>query len=124
LYGAYLGIANADKIKDGNAIVVCISGVTFIGCALFFIRKKYLICYGVFEVITAIVIASFTIFKATNMQPSATFDALMHQSDALVTLIGLFSSVYIVVRGLDNIEKGILEKRKRRKEKNESILHA
>jgi len=73
----------------GLVLVVAVSGI-----ALFWFRSRHRLSYGVAEVLFGLIVAS---------QLSSTPE---YDSDFFVKIV---AAVYIVVRGLDNVEKGISE---------------
>jgi hypothetical protein len=101
---AILGEA-ATKIGNYNAIIVSIIGILFLGVALYIFRRKYRALYGYFEILTALALGGLTVARTVHFRP-VTFADLLKSPDSLTTLLGLFSSIYIVVRGLDNISEG------------------
>lgn len=107
LYGSVVTVTHS--IGEKNAVVVGTSLIFIIGCILYTLRKKLLIYYGYLEIVVALLIGGFTISKVA---PESTFANFLESNNALPTLIGLISSAYIVVRGLDNINKGKEEKKK------------
>jgi len=73
-----------------------------------------LMYYGVFEIFSALVIGGFSIARASKFQSIPVADFLK-APDSLSTVLGLASSVYIVVRGVGNVAdagKKAEEKRK------------
>jgi len=77
--------------KWGVLILVPILGVT-----LFWMRSKFRLSYGISEVIVGCIAAARVVFPVSKIQ---SFEA--------VVLIQFLGGLYIMVRGLDNIEKGL-----------------
>lgn len=98
------GIALTRGIGNTNAVIVGISGIFLSGLVLYIFRGKYRACYGLFEVISALALGGFTIARAVNYT-SLSFIEFIYSPDSLATLLGLSSSIYIVVRGMDNISE-------------------
>lgn len=86
-----------------NAITFTVVLVFLAGFALYFFRQKRKFWYGVFEILAALFISGYTIWRTYHftIPPIAEF---VRSSDFFATLVGLLTSVYIVVRGLDNID--------------------
>jgi LPXTG-motif cell wall-anchored protein len=85
-----------------NAIIFTIGLVLLSGSGLYFFRQKKKFWYGVFEIIVALFISGYTIWRAYHFEIPSTVQ-FVTSSDFFATLVGLMSSVYIVVRGLDNL---------------------
>ena len=98
------GIALTRGISNTNAVVVGISGIFLTGLVLYKFRRNYRVYYGLFEVISALALGGFTIARAVNYT-SVSFIEFIYAPDSLGTLLGLSSSIYIVVRGMDNISE-------------------
>jgi hypothetical protein len=91
-------------IYNTNAIVGSIIGVLVLGSVLYVFRYLYRMWYGILEIISALVLAWYTI--ARTIKPGATIADL----DIFAAVLALSSSIYIVVRGLDNIGEKNLKK--------------
>lgn len=68
------------------------ASAALLGIALFWFRSRYRLSYGVIEVL-------FGLFTASRLANPSTFD--------FTFILQLAAGLYIIVRGLDNIEKGI-----------------
>lgn len=67
-------------------------GAAVVGVSLFWFRSRYRLSYGVVE-------ALFGLFTAARLANPSTYDSTF--------ILQLAAGLYIIVRGLDNIEKGI-----------------
>jgi hypothetical protein len=66
----------------------------FIACALYRIRGTHPVAYGIVEILTGIATISFVISASPF-------------GDITAKVLGLIGGVYVIVRGLDNANKGI-----------------
>jgi hypothetical protein len=84
------------RLVGSRAIIAL--GILGVGSLLFWLRLRVRAIYGATEVVVAIVIA----LAQTRQQPLSSFAANPELGLALLT-----ASVYLVVRGLDNIHQGL-----------------
>lgn len=85
-----------------NAIIFTVGLVLLLGFGLYLFRQRKKFWYGVFEIIVALCISGYTIWRAHHFEMPTTAQ-FVTSSDFFATFLGLMSSVYIVVRGLDNM---------------------
>jgi predicted membrane protein len=113
LGGMYLGllllaklfVALAIGVGNTNAIFGSIVGVLVFGSCLYIFRHASRVWYGITEIIVAVVLTYYTISR-TVPSPNETIAKL----NFFATVLALSSSIYIVVRGLDNIGDQNLKK--------------
>jgi|GEM_PF-2607937 len=85
-------------ISNTNAIIGGIIGVLILGICLFVFRQISRLWYGVTEVVSALLLAGYTMARTVTSPGEK-----IAEINILTTLLALSSSTYIVVRGLDNI---------------------
>jgi len=90
---------NIDKVIATINIWGTIIAIIFAGVVLFIFREKSRLSYGVFEFLVGVV-AILMLFKPTNFD----FSTLNFNLDFNIRLLG---GLYIMVRGQDNIVRGI-----------------
>jgi hypothetical protein len=88
-------------------LIFCLLAL-IVGGILYFFRCWKRQLYGLSEIIVALILIYFTIYKASGSEPRS-FNELL-QGDSLSIILALASSIYIIVRGLDNIGRESLEK--------------
>jgi hypothetical protein len=66
--------------------------------------------YGLIEIIVSIAVISFVFFPVTssNLRPIA--PGLSALEIALANSVGLLAGIYVLVRGLDNVDRGLPER--------------
>lgn len=89
-------------IPATNAITVGILAIIACASSLYFLRQRAKHVYGIFEIVSALMLGGYSIWRAVNFR-FVSLDDLRKQPDFFGIVLGLLSSVYIVVRGLDNI---------------------
>ena len=89
-------------IPTTNAIGITVPLIFATGWALYSLRRKHRSIFGALEIISALILGGYSIAHAVNFQ-FVSVDELRKRSDFFAILLGLLSSVYIVVRGLDNL---------------------
>lgn len=83
-------------IPTSNAILTFVPLVFVIGWVLYSFRQKRKRMYGVLEIISGLLLAGYSIAHWSVKE-------LLGRSDSFAILLGLLSSVYVVVRGFDNM---------------------
>ncbi len=78
-----------------------------LGVALFVFRRKHRKWYGVFEIVSGLILAGYTLARFVSFDLRVSFLDFLLTRDSLPTLLGLLSAVYIIVRGMDNIDEAI-----------------
>src|SRR5436309_5453299 len=76
----------------------------FLGFAFYLLRRRHRLAYGLIEVGIGIVVISLTIFPQTSyllLQEEPLFGWLLLKS------AGVSAGIYVLVRGLDNVEQGL-----------------
>lgn len=101
LYTFIINVASSSTLS--RSAFVCLA--ILLSGFLFFLRKKARIAYGALEVTFGGIglIAYPVVPKATSISDTA----------AAAWLLGLMSLIYIIIRGLDNMDIGISARRKR-----------
>jgi hypothetical protein len=93
-------------------IVVAVSSL-FIGGACYFVRSRLRACYGLTEILVGILVALSK--TSENSHPgSNTLDVTQVNSTFAIAI--LTASVYLIVRGLDNLVEGSREEREDKKD--------
>lgn len=90
------------RISNTNAILVGTIGILIVGSLLYVLRQVRRLWYGILEVASALLLGGYTIARGVKFEATKAADWL-HNPEFLPTILALSSSVYIVVRGLDNI---------------------
>ena len=75
-----------------------------LGIAFYIMRCRWQLGYGVFEVLVSLVVISLTFYPQTNYLLLAEFS---WQGWFLSKSVGVLAGIYVMVRGLDNVEKGL-----------------
>ena len=78
-----------------------------VGVAFFLLRRQIRWLYGVIEIIVALLVIFFSFFPVANTltdEGSYGFGSSIYLTSAIV---GRLTGVYILVRGLDNVEAGL-----------------
>ena len=94
------------KVSSADAVAVCVFGILITGLMLYGLRCGARLWYGVLEIVSAFFIGWFTVTHSFHIR-HLTFAQLVQSPNSLSTLLGLVSSIYIVVRGLDNVAEGL-----------------
>ncbi|MGI4787355.1 MAG: hypothetical protein ACRYFS_00750 [Janthinobacterium lividum] len=94
------------KVSSSDAVAVCVFGIFICGTILYSLRSKARLWYGLLEVVSALFIGWFTLTRSIHFR-HIKFSQFAESPNSLATMLGLVSSVYIVVRGLDNVAEGI-----------------
>jgi hypothetical protein len=76
----------------------------FLGIFFYVMRCRWQLAYGVFEVLVSLVVISLTFYPPTTYLVVAEFS---WQGWFLSKSVGVLAGIYVMVRGLDNIEKGL-----------------
>jgi len=90
---AYIIINHMEFILEFHRSTWMIFAAPMLGGLLYYFKGTAQVWYGLFEIIVSIIGAWFSV-----SQP---------WSNVLYSSVGLLSSIYITVRGLDNVEKGL-----------------
>jgi hypothetical protein len=88
----------------GSPFIYFISGVV-IAAILFWLRKRHRIVYGVAEVIAGL----FTLSQSSRIGRgafSSGFNEAFEPYQWQLVLIATLGAIYIIIRGLDNIDEG------------------
>lgn len=93
------------RVSSSDAVAVCVVGILMTGLLLFGMRRGARLWYGMLEIVSALFIGWFTVTHALHIR-HVTFAQFVQSPNSLSTLLGLVSSIYIVVRGLDNVAEG------------------
>lgn len=91
-----------NEVSTANAVAIGTVFILILGSGLYFFRQSKKALYGIVEIISAVVLGAFALAKASGYESQTTVEFLS-RSDILGTIVAISSSVYIVVRGLDNI---------------------
>jgi hypothetical protein len=97
----------AGSSAPSKVIVMAWAGIvltTLLGVCFYVLRCRWQLIYGAFEIFAAFVVIFVTFNPQTNylLLAEATW-----QSWFLRTGVGALAGIYVMVRGLDNIEKGL-----------------
>jgi hypothetical protein len=100
---APFGLALQIRVTIGFWVV----SLLFAGTALYVLRRAFRLVYGLVEIAAAIGIVSITFIRALELLPALIdwkqFDPLASAG----TFLQLAAALYVFVRGLDNVEKGL-----------------
>lgn len=102
------------KVSSADAVAVCVFGILITGLILYGLRCGARLWYGVLEIVSALFISGFTVTHSFHTR-HMTFAKFVQSPNSLPTLLGLVSSIYIVVRGLDNVAEGLKRNKEARK---------
>lgn len=103
LIGSAVSIISYTIFKNINILISTITiwgtmvGLPIIGIVLFWYREKFRLSYGTFEFCVGIIMSCYVFFPNFNY-------SMLGVTDGIQVIGGL----YVMVRGLDNIGKGIL----------------
>lgn len=101
-----------------RAIIIGATIVLVWASGLFVFRRTLRACYGLFEIISGLVLAGYSIARAVNFKTAMSFGEFLKSAESFTSLLGLLSSAYIIVRGLDNIDEAVKAHRA-----NSSVQH-
>lgn len=91
-----IGVLISNSVRDSERTLTSswlVPIMLLVGIGLYRFRTKHTVLYGLFECSFAIAGITFSVHTASN--------------DSLSKLLSLAGGVYIIVRGLDNIDKGL-----------------
>jgi hypothetical protein len=91
-----IGVLISNMVRDSQRTLTSswlVPILLLVGIGLYRLRTKHTVMYGLFECSFAIAGITFSVHTASN--------------DSLSKLLSLAGGVYIIVRGLDNIDKGL-----------------
>ncbi|MCK4505018.1 MAG: twitching motility protein PilT [Candidatus Aegiribacteria sp.] len=91
-----LAYSNVQRIVSTVSIWGTMVAIPLLGIYLFWYREKFRLSYGVFEFFVGVIIACYVFFPTFNY-------SVLSVTDGIKILGGL----YVIVRGLDNIGKGV-----------------
>jgi hypothetical protein len=80
-----------------------------LGISFYIMRFRWQLAYGIFEILVSLVVIFLTFYPQTNYLLLAEFS---WQGWFLSKGVGVLAGIYVMVRGLDNIEKGLPPARK------------
>jgi hypothetical protein len=80
-----------------------------LGIAFYIMRCRWQLIYGIIEILVSLVVIFLTFYPPTTYLVVAEFS---WQGWFLSKSVGVLAGIYVMVRGLDNIEKGLSPARK------------
>jgi hypothetical protein len=84
--------------------ILGIAGTIAFGVFLYWLRSSWQFLYGCVEIVVALAIIFLTFYPQTNYLQLEEFSWSGH---LLSHSVGMFAGIYVLVRGLDNTEKGL-----------------
>lgn len=93
-------------VNSSDAVSVCIFSILLTGLILYGLHCGARLWYGLLEITSALFIGWFTVTHSYHVR-HMTFAQFTRSPNSLSVVLGLVSSVYIVVRGLDNVAEGM-----------------
>jgi rRNA maturation endonuclease Nob1 len=91
-----LVFANLNRLIATVSVWGTLGALPVLGVALFWYRQRYRLAYGIFEFVVGVMMAYYPFF------PNFSYSAL-----SMVQGIQILGGLYVMVRGLDNVGKGI-----------------